>query len=103
VSGWRFKVRIVAEGQALDIVDLGVTEDGVGPWTIREVFRENIGGQIPRPITVERSVEFWIDAESPHCSDTKPSSVGRMTLWFRDHTQRGGDRHETVIDDPPIR
>ncbi len=103
VSRWRFRVRIVAEGQALDIVDLGVTEDGVGAWTIREVFRENIGGQIPRPIAVERSVEFWIDAESPRGSDTKPTSVGRMTLWFRDHTQREGERHECVIDRPPIR
>jgi hypothetical protein len=60
-------------------------------WALREVFHEHTGRPVPRPIEVERSAEFWIDAESPRGSEMKPTSVGRMTLWFRDHT---GVRHE---------
>lgn len=103
VSGWRFKVRLIAEGQPLDIIELGVTEEGVGTWTINEVFREADGRKVPFPIPVERSTEFWIDARSPRAFDTKPTSVEPITLRFRDHTQCSGDAHEYVIPQPPIR
>lgn len=103
VSGWRFKVRLIAEGQPLDIIELGVMEERVGAWTIVEVFRETDGRQVPFPISVERSTEFWIDARSTRAFDTEPTSVGPITLWFRDHTQRSGDAHEYVIPRPPMR
>lgn len=102
VSGWRFKVRLIAEGQALDIIELGVMEEGVGAWTIVEVFRED-GRKVRYPIPVERSTEFWIDARSPRAFNTEPASVGPITLRFRDHTQRSGDAHEYVIPQPPMR
>ena len=103
VSGWRFKVRLIAEGQPLDIVELVVTEEGVGTWTIGEVFREADGRRVPFPIPVDRSTEFWIDARSPRAFDTKPTSVGPITLRFRDHTQHPGEAHEYVIPQPPVR
>lgn len=103
VSGWRFKVRLIAEDQPLDIIELGVTEEGVGTWTINEVFREADGRKVPFPIPVERATEFWIDARSPQAFDTEPTLVGPITLLFRDHTQRSGDAHKHVIPQPPIR
>ncbi|CBE69945.1 MAG: HNH endonuclease [Candidatus Methylomirabilis oxygeniifera] len=103
VSGWRFKVRLIAEGQPLDIIELGVTEEGVGTWTINEIFREADGRKAPFPIPVERSTEFWIDVRSPQAFDAKPASVGPITLWFRDHTQRSGNSHKHVIPQPPMR
>lgn len=103
VSEWRFKIRLIAEGQPLNIVELGVMEEGVGAWTIVEVFREADGRQVAFPIPVERSTEFWIDARSPRAFKTEPASVRPITLWFRDHTQRSGDAHEYVITVPPIR
>ena len=103
VSGWRFKVRLIAEGQPLDIIELGVTEEGVGMRTINEVFREADGRGAPFPIPVERSTEFWIDALSPRAFDTKPTSVGPITLRFRDHTQRPGEAHEYMIPQRSMR
>jgi hypothetical protein len=82
VSGWRFKVRLIAEGQPLDVIELGVTEEGVGTWTIDEVFRETDGRKVPLPIPVERSTEFWIGASSPQAFDTKPTSVGLSRCGF---------------------
>lgn len=103
VSGWRFKVRLVAEAQPLDIVELGLTEEGVGEWIIEEVFREGDPRPVIFPIPVERATEFWIGAISPRSSDTKPTSVGRITLRFRDHTQPPGEAHQHVIELPPMR
>ena len=103
VSGWRFKVRLIAEGQPLDIVELEVTEEGVGAWTLDEVFRQTDGRGVGFPIPVERSTEFWIGASSPRAFDSKPTSVGRITLRFRDHTQRPGEVHEYVVENPPMR
>lgn len=103
VSGWRLKVRLIAEGQPLDIIELGVTEEGVGIWTIDKVFQEADGREVSYPIPVERSTEFWIGAWSPRAFDTKPTSVGPITLRFRDHTQRLGNAHEYVIPQPPMR
>lgn len=101
--GWRFRVRLIAEGQPLDIIELELTEEGVGPWTIQEVFREAHPERVDFPISVERATEFWIDARSPRVSATKPEGVGRLTLRFRDHTQREGEAHEYVVADPPLR
>lgn len=103
VGEWRFKVRLIAEGEALNINEdgLGLTEEGVGAWTIVEVFRD--GRQVPFPISVERSTEFWIAARSPQVFDAEPASVAPITLWFRDHTQHSGDAHEYVIPQPPMR
>ncbi len=103
VLGWRFKVRLIAEGQALDILELGVSEDEVGDWSIEEVFRQEDGRPTGFPIPVERATEFWIAAYSPRTFATKPTSVGRLTLRFRDHTQPAGEAHEHVVDEPPIR
>src|SRR5262249_14891278 len=103
VSGWRFKVRLIAEGRPLDIVELGVKEEGVGPWTVQEMFREGLAGQVNLPIPVERAAEFWIDARSPRVSAAKPAAVGRLTIWFRDHTQRSGEAHEYTVEKPPLR
>jgi hypothetical protein len=103
VRGWRFKVRLIAEGQPLDILEVGVTEEGVGAWQINEVFwGSGAPGGVAFPIPVERSTEFWIDATSPQAFDTKPVSVGPITLIFRDHTQRSGEAHQHVIQKPPI-
>jgi len=101
VSTWSVKVRLVAEGQPLDIVDCGLTEDGVGDWIIDEVFWEKNGRPVGSPIPVERSTEFWIRARSPKTFNTKPVSVGRLTIRFRDHTQPLGRWHEYVVEEPP--
>lgn len=85
----------------LDIVELGLTEEGVGEWTIVERFREGRPGQVQFPIQPRPSTEFWIRAQSPHVFNTKPTSVGRVRLWVRDHTQREGERHEYEVEPPP--
>jgi hypothetical protein len=96
--GWRVRLRLISESRALDIVELGVEEDGVGKWRIREIFREGRGDALRPPISVERSVEFWIDAESPMVSGSKGFSLNPVTFWFKDHT---GQRHELVVESPP--
>jgi hypothetical protein len=100
-SGWRVKVRLIAEGQPLNIVELGVNEGEVGPWAVNEVFWDN-GRGVLFPIVVERSTDFWIDASSPQSFETKPTSVGPIMLRFRDHTQKEGEWHELRIDHPAM-
>jgi hypothetical protein len=98
-STWRVKVRLIANGeQPLDIVELGVREEGVGEWTLDEVFWEGTGRATSFPIRVNPSAEFWVSSTSPKPSDTKPPSVGTLTLWFRDHTQPEGDAHEYTTE-----
>ena len=101
VSTWSVKVRLVAEGQPLDFVELGLTEDGVGDWIIDEVFFEKNGRKVDSPIPIERSTEFWIRARSPKTFNIRPASVGRLTFRFRDHTQLPGRWHEYVVEEPP--
>jgi hypothetical protein len=104
VPAWNVRVRLVADGdvQPLDIVELGLTEDGVGAWTIDEVFLQARGERLDFPIRLNPSAEFWLRSRSPRSFETKPTSVGRLTLWFRDHTQGEGQRHEYAVDRPPM-
>ena len=100
---WSVKIRLIAEGdRPLDIVELGVTEDGVGEWAIDEKVREGGAGRVSFPIRPRPSEEFWIRARSPLSFETKPTSFGRMTLWCRDHTQREEERHQYIVDRPPV-
>jgi hypothetical protein len=102
ITAWRFRVRLISKGQPLDIIELGLTEEGVGEWIIQEMFREG-GRPVSLPISVERVTEFWIDARSPLISDKKSTSVGQITLRFRDHTQPPDGAHEHVVEKPPIK
>lgn len=103
LTAWRFKLRLISQGQPLDIIELQLVEDGVGEWAIREMFREADTRPVIFPISVERATEFWIDAESPQAWDKKPTSLGRITLRLRDHTQTPGEMHEHVVENPPLR
>jgi hypothetical protein len=104
VPAWNVKVRLIADGdvQPLDIVELGLTEDGVGDWTIDEVFLQTKGELLGLPIRLNPSAEFWLRSRSPASFEAKPTSVGRLTLWFQDHTQGEGQRHEYVVDRLPM-
>jgi hypothetical protein len=102
-STWRFKIRLIARGLPLNILQLRLSEAGVGDWQIEEVFRESDGRPLIFPIAVERAVEFWISAASPQNDSVRRSSVGKVTVHIRDHTQASGEGHELVIDNPPIR
>lgn len=104
VPGWNVRVRLIADGdvQPLDIVEVGLTEDGVGPWTIDELFLQARGERLDLPIRLNPSAEFWLRARSPMAFAAKPIPVGRLTLWFRDHTQKPGERHEYQREYPPI-
>jgi hypothetical protein len=104
VPAWSVKVRLVADGdvQPLDIVELGLTEDGVGPWTIDELFLEARSERLDLPIRLNPSAQFWLRARSTLSFQTKPTEIGKLTLWFRDHTQGDGQRHEYVMERPPV-
>ena len=97
---WR--VRLIADGdvQPLDVVELGLTEDGVGPWTVDALLLPSARERLDVPIRLNPSSEFWLRARSPCSFEAKPTSVGRLTLWFRDHTQGEGERYEYVVDRP---
>ena len=97
---WSVRVRLIAEGPALDVLEIGLTEEGVGEWVVDEVFREKDGMAFGFPIPVERSTEFWIRARSPIPSNAR-TKVGRMTFRVRDHTQSAGECYEYVVDEPP--
>ncbi len=100
VTAWRFQIRLITRGQPLDIIEVGLAEEGVGEWIIEELFRER--GRLSLPIPVERATDFWISARSPRTSHTKPLTVGQITLRFRDHTQPPGEAHQYVVTNPPI-
>jgi hypothetical protein len=102
VPAWNVKVRLIADGDVrpLDILELGLTELGVGPWTIDELFLEARGERLDLPIRLDPSAQFWLRARSTMSFETKPTELGRLTLWFRDHTQNDGQRHEYVMDHP---
>lgn len=103
VSMWRFKVRLIAQGEKpLDVLEVGLRERDVGEWMIDEVFWPGNGQATGFPIRVAPSTEFCIAATSPKPSDTKPARVGRLTLWFRDHTQLEGEAHELTIDNSVV-
>jgi len=100
---WSVRIRLIAEGdRPVDVVELGVIEDGVGEWPIDEKYRMGPRTQVPFPIRLQPSEEFWIRARSPQAFPTKPTSFGRLTVWCRDHTQSEGERHELAIDQPRV-
>jgi hypothetical protein len=102
VPAWNVRVRLIADGdvQPLDVIEFGLAEDGIGPWTIDELFLQARGERLDLPIRLNPTAEFWLRARSPQSFPTKPTSIGKLTLWFRDHTQREGERHEYVVDQP---
>jgi hypothetical protein len=104
VPMWNVKVRLIANGDVrpLDVVEAGLTEEGVGPWTIDELFLQARGERLDFPIRLNPSAEFWLRARSPRAFETRVFSVGRLTLWFRDHLQREGERHEYVVAQPLV-
>ncbi len=102
-TAWRFKVRLIARGAPLDVIEFRVLEAGVGDWKINEVFREPDSRQLAFPMPVERAVEFWVDAASPCVQNARARSVDKITLRVRDHTQPQDQAHELVIENPPIR
>lgn len=100
---WRVRIRLITEGdRPVDVVELGVIEDGVGAWPIDEMFREGAGVRVNFPVRLQPSEEFVIRARSPQAFATKPTSFRRLTIWCRDHTQGEGERHEFAIDQPPV-
>jgi len=92
----------MAEGDPLDIVDIRVTEDGVGDWKIDHIVNESERKNIVLPISVARAAEFWIFAASPQALNAKVTSIGPITLRFRDHKQVEGEAHQYRIEEPPI-
>jgi hypothetical protein len=96
---WSVRVRLINDGgRPLDIVELGVSEDGV-EWIIDEVFREGKGGRVGFPIRLDPAAEFWLRARSPVTGPSKPASLGPLTVWCEGHT---GWRHEHVVEKPEM-
>lgn len=99
-STWNVRVRLIAQGPALDVLEIGLMEEGVGHWVIDEVFRETDRRPVAFPIPVHRSTEFWIRARSPVSSNSR-TRVGRITFRVRDHTQDAAECHAYIVDEPP--
>jgi hypothetical protein len=96
---WSFRVRfIVSDGKALSIVEFAVVEEGVGAWTVDEMFQAR-GGRVDVPFRVEAAEDVWIRARSPRSFSVRPAQVGRLTIEVRDHTQPQGEFHAVVLSE----
>lgn len=87
---WSVKLRFIRHGQdPVTILELEVVEEGVGNWTIDELFYES-GPPVHFPIRIEDASEFWMRARSPHTSGNLPIEVRRLSLRVRDQYQSPG-------------
>jgi hypothetical protein len=90
---WAFKVRFIAPGHKLAVLDLRLEEEGVGAWIIEQIHTER-GGTVGLPLAVDPAAEVWIRARSPvSYPDGGFRTVGARTLLVRDSTQKQGDWH----------
>jgi hypothetical protein len=93
---WSFRVRfIVRDGEPVSIVELSVIEEGVGAWSLDELFRES-RGRVVLPLRVAGADDVWIRARSPRSFAARPAHIGKVVLRVRDQTQ-GQDEHHTVV------
>lgn len=95
---WSFRVRfIVKDGPPMSVAELAVVEEGVGAWTIDEVFREGQGKNLPLPLQVAGAEEVWIRVRSPRGFAARPAHIGKVVLHARDQTQGQGEHHTVVL------
>ncbi len=80
-------MRLIADGDVrpLDVVEAGLTEDGVGPWIIDELFLAARGERLDFPLRLNPSMEFWLRARSPkrfllERSESDASPSGSVTI-----------------------
>ena len=84
---WNLPIRLVAPAAPTTIVDLSLTEEGVGVWERVEIVDVR-GRPIDLPVSVANAVDLWLRSKSPKTFSTRPGpqAFGSFELHIRDHT-----------------